>query len=205
MESVLPKERFPHLRRIREKHVLFRKLVDVNIVEPGWKLFLDADTLFFRHPVEVVSLLSKKAPFSLVDAPMEGFLTLPATRISSLVSVNLERAKRCNSGLISIDSNSIDWDWVEFCLEQMLKACGGLAAIRGARYHVLEQTTYAIIFSTFDNFQYLPEYDYSVHPTYRQIKTPTHVFSHYIGSTERFFAYNAMRDVFGVTRLGEPI
>ena len=201
LERVLPRGRFHVFRQVRDNHILFRKVIDANIVGDGWRIFADADTMFYRDAPDLHSVLREKAPFSLFDRPaIGGFYSIKANRLSQVMGLPVEsRSGQINTGLMGLDSRQIDWEWMEFCLIRILEACGGMEVLKKhphGGWFALEQTIYASFFARGENFRYLPSDQYVVSPDFHEIKSPKHIFTHFCGSRESLFAYSAIRHIF---------
>lgn len=194
----LPTEKYPTLRNLRDNYFYIRKFIDFNLISPGWKVFIDSDTLFLSEPVEALEFMRDEICFSQIDVGgiEKPFLSFPEADILEATGLSELKASSCNSGFIHVNSSDIDWDYMESLLKILIDKQGGLHNIKGARFHVIEQVVYAILFSHLENFKYLPSDQYTVLPKYNKIKKPQHPFNHYIPSSRRFFAYNAVNDVF---------
>lgn len=198
VEEKFPRERFPSLREIRDKYFYIRKLLDFNILSPGWKVFIDSDTLFFSRPEEALARMKDGICFSQIDVGgvINAFLSFPEQDILDITGLESLHAGACNTGFIHLNSSDIDWQHLEAVMSLLVQRIGKLENLKGARFHVIEQTIYAILFSHWANFEFLSVESYPVLPKYHKIKNPQHPFSHYIPSSRRFFAYNAVNSVY---------
>lgn len=98
--------RFPHLRRLREQHILILKLVDVLLFEQGPRLtYVDSDVLFlrpFRFAAEHTD-----GDLAVFFPDLQSAYSLRSTQL--LLSAAPRLPARVNTGLFSIPVDRIDF------------------------------------------------------------------------------------------------
>ncbi len=168
LESVLPADRYPFLRRIRLGYFHLRKLTDIQCL-PGddWRLVLDADVFFFRHPAQLLELRDARQWFHMVDCqPSYG---APVEFLSELAGAPVH--PKANVGICHLHQPSIDWDYVEHCARLLL-------ARHGFSYYC-EQALTAVLMGR-HRARPLDEQDYLVYPSREQAAQPRQVALHYV-------------------------
>ena len=106
IEGVLPRAKFPFLRKRRDELPLIRKITDIHAGREGWRLFLDSDLLFFRKPEFLLDWW---------DGPSH---SIHAVDVINAYGYPLEVLaqvggrpvpERVNTGITGLKSDEIDW------------------------------------------------------------------------------------------------
>jgi hypothetical protein len=157
VDKTLPKDRYPCLREAREKFILMKKLIDINIISPS-TVYLDSDMIFWNYPSELVELYKKGKPFFMVEPNVPENLGFICDAPQILKSVGIEPIQHFNSGIFHLGSAEINWDWIE-------SWCSNLMSIQNQHNpNMLEQTLCALLFSKIKDAVSLPSsYDVAYH------------------------------------------
>jgi hypothetical protein len=168
LESTLPAEHFPCLRRLRLSYVHLRKLTDIQCSKgTAWRLVLDSDVFFFRPPVEMLDLVARPAWFHMVDCQQS--YGAPQPLLEALADAPVH--PRVNVGLCHLQSTRLDWPFIETCAATIL-------ARHGFTYY-LEQALAAILMAQARATPLSAE-DYLVYPGREQGRAPKQVALHYV-------------------------
>ena len=175
LERLLPTARFPTLRERWLNYPNLRKLIDVHLGCEGWKLVIDSDLLFFRHPTLALEWL--RAPdrlFHAVDC-MESYgytrplmARLAGAPIPPLVNV----------GLCGVRSESLDWVELEAW-------CAELIAREKTNYY-LEQALVAMLAAR-QSCTVAPLSEYLTNPGKAEASLPTAAMHHYVDTSKRWY------------------
>lgn len=182
LEELLPRTRFPALRKRRDELVLFRKLLDVHVGARGWQLFLDSDMLFFRAPAELSAWLHAPArALHMID--VERSYGYDLSLLADLAGAPVPDC--VNTGALGLNSESIDWDYLE-------RTCAGLVARAGTHYYQ-EQALAALQLARVPH-DALNRCDYLVRPEPPETDELRAVLHHYVASSKRaYFRRNWQR------------
>ena len=177
----LPEDRFPALNRAWREFVLIRKLVSVHLGRRGWNLFIDSDTLFWRRPDFVLDWFAHPArAFCMEDmATVYGYDESVLARLAGAPI-----PARVNSGLVGIQSESIDWDFLERGVRELI-------AVSGIN-HFMEQGLTAVLLAR-QPFDYAPPADYFIPTRVSQCTGREGVFHHYAGPARNWLYRRAWR------------
>jgi hypothetical protein len=171
----LPESRFPYLRERRQNYPNLRKLTDIHVGSQGWKLVLDSDMLFFRKPQFLLDWLQNpQQPCHMVDT--ETSYGYPLELMASLAGGAI--AERLNVGICGLQSESIDWEQLEYW-------CKILIEQHGTHYYQ-EQALIAMLMAT-QNPQVAPEEDYIVLPEKSEVIKPQAVLHHYVADSKSWY------------------
>lgn len=134
LDEHLPVPRFPALRERWLNYPNIRKLTDVHVGRPGWKLVLDSDLLFFHHPSLLVDWLDRPdRPLHAVDSETSyGYTRSLMNELAGAPVADL-----INVGLTGLDGSQLDWEKLEHW-------CATLIAREGTHYF-LEQALIAML------------------------------------------------------------
>jgi hypothetical protein len=117
LDHVLPEHRYPILRERWQHYPNIRKLTDVHAGSRGWKLVLDSDLLFFRRPAFLLDwLAAPDRPLHAVDCEESYGYSRPL--MESLAGAPLP--VKLNVGLCGLQSETIDWDRLEFWTRKLI-------------------------------------------------------------------------------------
>lgn len=150
LDAVLPADRYPHLRRMREAHPLMRKLLDLHAGHAGPSLYLDSDMLFFARPPLLSDWLRRpEGEFHMQQAG--DALVAGRTELAARLGVDL--IEGVNSGVLALDDDGFDWPLLE-------RAAAAMTAAERA-HKWAEQTLFAVHVSH-RHSQPLPPSDYQL-------------------------------------------
>jgi hypothetical protein len=175
IESTLPRDRFPALRGLRDTFVLARKLIDVHFAEPNWFVFVDADTVFWKCPNEILEWGRN---------PSESWFLADTKEVYGVRPEELWRlagkaaAGPVNSGLFGIDGGAVDWEFMESVARDL--------NLVEKRTHHTEQAIYAAVFAKL-GARMLPSDTYIVSPTHEQADRQAGTFHHYVADCRYLF------------------
>ena len=169
IDKVLSKDRYPCLREAREKFILMKKIIDVNLISPD-TIYLDSDMIFWKYPFELLELYKKGNPFFMVEPNVPENLGFICDSLKILESVGIEPIQHFNSGIFHLGNSKVDWDWIE-------SWCLGLMSIQNQHNpNMLEQTLCALLFKKIKDAVSLPN---SYYVAYHQLPESS-VLTHYI-------------------------
>ena len=181
LEKWLPIRRYPFLRDRFHHYVLIRKLINIHLASTGWKLVLDADTLFFRRPTFLLEWLNAPhRPLYMLDvADAYGY---PREWLEKLAGRPLPAC--VNVGLCGLRSDSLDWDQLESWCAQLIQA-------RGTHY-LLEQALTALLLAG-QSCSIAPAPEYVVLPDRAEGSAPRAVMHHYVAESKRWYFRSAWK------------
>lgn len=187
LDQKLPASRYPTLRARRLVYPHLRKLTDIHLGPGDWKLVMDSDMLFFRKPEAVLDWFGNPQSIYMQDiGTMYGY---PAAFMEELAGCSIP--PRVNVGLCALQSDSIDWDRLEYwCSSQMKRY--------GPRY-LQEQGLTAMLLAK-QKAAPLSRSDYVVLPTLEEGRRPTAVLHHYVAHSKRAYFQHGWK--FVACRLG---
>jgi len=183
LDQFLPVNRFPVLRESWQNYPHIRKLIDVHLGRSGWRLVMDSDLLFWREPRFLIDwLTAPNRPLHASDCeenygyPRASLERLAGCPIPSLVNV----------GLCGLQSDSIDWDYLEH-------ASASLIDQHGTSYY-LEQALVALIVARHPlACAVAPASDYITYPNLAEIAAPTAAMHHYVDLSRDAYHRHAWR------------
>jgi hypothetical protein len=180
LDAILPTTRFPTLRKRREAYVHLRKLTDIHVAGPGWKMVLDSDMLFFREPTAMLEWFRTPRPVCMADITDNyGF---PLEYLQSMVEGALP--KRFNVGLYGMDSSGVDWQRLEWWCSRQLADFGPS--------YLQEQGLTAMLMAGKDVRTLSPE-EYVLMPSIQEGRTPRAVMHHYVDVSKRSYFQHGWR------------
>ena len=175
LDEFLPTTRFPALRERWLHYPHIRKLTDIHAGSAGWKLVMDSDLLFFRHPRLLVQWLEHpELPLHAVDIQSSYGYSRPL--LDSLAGTPI--AERVNVGLCGLDSSAIDWDKLEYW-------CRALLAKEGTNYY-LEQALVALLVAGRE-CTVAPAAQYVTLPRMPEALRCAAVMHHYVAESRRWY------------------
>jgi len=177
----LPVGEFPVLNRLWGSYVNLRKLVDPHLAHRGWKVVLDSDMLFHRHPHEFEHWLdSPMLALSMTDA-VESY-GYERSVLESLAGAQLPVA--VNVGVTGLDGDALDWRRIEsWCVE--------LLSRHGSSYF-LEQALVAMIVAG-SNLIRLDAGRYRVMPDPAECRDPEATMHHYVDASRSAYVRDCWR------------
>lgn len=169
LDELLPASRYPALRERWINYPHIRKLIDVHLGGTGWRLVLDSDLLFWREPRFLLDWnLAPDRPLHATDCVENyGYSRLLLEKIAGVSLPPL-----VNVGLCGLQSDSIDWDFLEHATTTLV------TAERTSYY--LEQGLVALLIARHGRAAIAPVHDYRTMPDAAEIAKPTAVMHHYV-------------------------
>ena len=170
LDEFLPASRYPVLRERWLNYPHLRKIVDVHLGRSGWRLVLDSDLLFWREPNFLIDwLLSPDRPLYATDC--EENYGYPRGSLEKIAGCPVP--PRVNVGLCGLQSETIDWEYLE-------QASATLIGQHGTNYY-LEQALVALLVARHPTpCAVAPAADYLTYPNSTEISAPTAVMHHYV-------------------------
>jgi hypothetical protein len=183
LDARLPTTRFPELRRRRLVYPHLRKITDVHCGGGGWKLVLDSDMLFHGRPHFILDWLdAPDRPCHMLDiADAYGY---SPRLLRELAGFDLP--SRLNVGICGLNSDSIDWEKVEYW-------CGRLVEREGTHYY-MEQAIVAMLTAGKPRAVAAAE-SYVVSPCRFEAEHPAAVLHHYTAASKAWYFRFAWRHV----------
>ena len=181
LDELLPAAKFPTLRARRLELPLIKKITDIHLGRSGWRMFFDADLLFFRRPDALLGWWDNPSvPLTSVDA---------AYAYGSSMELLNEIAGKpvydfINTGLLGLKSDSIDWDKMEYW-------CRTLIERAGTDYYQ-EQALVALQLAGSDRMV-LPQQDYLVYPRGEEALACRAVMHHYVDLSKKSYFRDSWR------------
>ncbi|MBF2097682.1 MAG: glycosyl transferase [Gloeomargaritaceae cyanobacterium C42_A2020_066] len=188
LDQYLPAGRYPSLRSRYRSLALMRKLMDIHPGQRGWRLFLDSDMLFFRRPEFLLNWLSEPTIACHMVDVVESYGYTKAL-MSRLCEAPIPAS--VNTGILGIQSESIDWDRVELW-------CQGLLDAAGTHYYQ-EQALTAMILATQSCIPVSAQ-DYLVKPDEVEAQSPKAVLHHYVATSKPWYYHYGWRHVLATTQ-----
>jgi len=186
LTEVLPPSRFPYLQDRRRQYPNILKLTDAHAGARGWRLVLDSDMLFFRRPDFLLNWLAAPAqPLHMVD--IQDSYGYPLPLMAELAGAKIP--SRVNVGLCGLQSESLDWEKIEFWCRRLIEA-------HGTSYY-LEQALVAMLVATRD-CAIAPAQDYVLAPAEAECRKPRAVLHHYVAASKRGYFRDAWKVCAGV-------
>ncbi|NJM44755.1 MAG: glycosyl transferase [Alkalinema sp. RU_4_3] len=175
LDQYLPIGQFPTLRSRRLEYFNLRKLTDIHVNSQGWKLVLDSDMLFFRQPEFLLNwLASPQQSCYMVD--VETAYGYSAQLMQRLAGVSIP--DKINVGICGLQSESIDWDELEYWCKTMIE-------LEGTHYYQ-EQAIAAMLMARQPS-AIAPAQDYILMPSQSEAQTPQAVMHHYVADSKPWY------------------
>lgn len=176
----LPKSKYPYLSKNVEMFPLFKKMIYPNLGNEGLLTFFDSDMLFLGRPVEFLDWLfgvgsSTDKAFCIQDVQRSYGYTDP--EILKLWPKAIHHD--INSGMYTLHSKNIDWEFIEELAKQFETNYGP--------HYYMEQLITAILLEKSANLFAAPKSKYIVFPSYEQIKHQTGTLHHYVNESKEFY------------------
>ncbi len=181
LDELLPASRFPTLRRRRLELPLIKKITDIHVGRTGWRLFFDADLLFFRRPDLLLDWWDNpRMSLTSVDAAYAyGYSMELLNEIAGKPVYDF-----INTGLLGLKSDNIDWEKMEYW-------CRTLIERAGTDYYQ-EQALVALQLAGSDRVV-LPKDDYIVYPVGEETFAFKAVMHHYVDLSKAAYFQRAWR------------
>jgi hypothetical protein len=175
LDQYLPSAQFPTLRSRRLEYFNLRKLTDIHVNSQGWKLVLDSDMLFFRQPEFLLNwLASPQQPCYMVDVETAyGYSDKLMRRLAGAIIPD-----KINVGICGLQSESIDWDELEYWCKTMIE-------LEGTHYYQ-EQAMAAMLMAR-QASAIAPARDYILMPSQAEAQTPQAVMHHYVADSKPWY------------------
>jgi hypothetical protein len=175
LDEFLPTAHYPRLRERWTNYPNIRKLLDVHVGSAGWKLVLDSDLLFFRAPEFLIEWLRRpEVPLHAVDFETSyGYSPLRMERLAGASVSPL-----VNVGLTGLNSDSLDWERLEYWCDQLISA-------EGTHYY-LEQALVAMLVAG-RPCAVAPRADYVTLPVMPEALQCRAVMHHYVADSKRWY------------------
>jgi hypothetical protein len=160
-----------------------RKLTDVHSGGGGWKLVLDSDMLFHGRPIFILDWLdAPDRPCHMIDvADAYGY---SGDLLRELAGSDLPA--RVNIGICGLNSDSIDWEKLEYW-------CRELVAREGVLY-LMDQALVAML-TAGKQCANAPAQTYIVEPNRIEAERPTAVLHHYTAESKAWYYRFAWRHI----------
>jgi hypothetical protein len=181
LDAHLPASLFPTLRERWQRYPNIRKLTDIHTGETGWKLVLDSDLLFFRHPTFVIDWLDHPTkPLHTVDC--ETSYGYPRKLMNEIAGIMV--AELVNVGLTGLDSAALDWEKLEYWCHALIE--------RERTSYYLEQALVAMLLAGHD-CAIAPSADYVTKPNETEAQNCRAVMHHYVANSKRWYFRHCWR------------
>jgi hypothetical protein len=175
LDQYLPSSRFPTLRSRRLAYFNLRKLTDIHVNAQGWKLVLDSDMLFFRPPEFILNwLASPQQPCYMVDVKTAyGYSDQLMSRLAGVTIPD-----KINVGICGLQSESIDWDELEYWCKTMIETEGS---------HYYQEQAIAAMLMARQPSAIAPAEDYILMPSQIEVQQPKGVMHHYVADSKPWY------------------
>jgi hypothetical protein len=175
LDQHLPSSQFPTLRSRRLEYFNLRKLTDIHINSQGWKLVLDSDMLFFRQPEFLLNwLASPQQPCYMVDVETAyGYSNELMCRLAGATIPD-----KINVGICGLQSESIDWEELEYWCKTMIESEGT---------HYYQEQAMAAMLIARQPSAIAPAQDYILMPSQAEAQTPQAVMHHYVANSKPWY------------------
>lgn len=175
VERNLPVYKFPNIRKWRGAQILFRKLTDLHCDSEEWRIFFDSDMLFFHNPKEIIDYLKSPSGCLYQTDCWEsyGYTRELTERLTGTVL-----PKEINIGIFSMHGSQIDWEKVEWWLQE-------LEAAESRKYNIT-QCVCAMIMADKPLVQ-LDKERYKVLPSKAEVIKPSVPLHHYVSDSKPWY------------------
>jgi hypothetical protein len=175
IDRVLPRAKFPFLRKRRDELPLIRKITDIHAGREGWRLFLDSDLLFFRKP-EFLLEWWDEPNYSIHALDVINAYGYPLEVLAQVGGRPVP--EKVNTGITGLKSEEIDWDKME-------KWCHALTKDHPAHYYQ-EQALVALHLSSRQR-EAVPAWDYVTLPVPPEAAECRAVMHHYVDLSKKWY------------------
>ena len=174
INAVLPKDKFPFIHKKANELFFFNKILFLHTQgRKGLKIYMDADMLFFRRPVEILDWLykhhqSNTATFALEDIKISyGYTSDIIQNIIPNCTI-----QKINAGLYAMHTHIIDYNYLEDKIREIDESYG-------SSYYMEQLITYLLL-TQHDQLTLLPIEKYIVFPTEEEVRHPKGTLHHYV-------------------------
>jgi len=170
-------EAYPHLKRYRNEHPLGMKSFDMpHLTDADRFIILDADVLFFDRPGEILDWVDARDESCWFNR--DAAEPAPITYADARERLGVELWHWVNSGLCLLNRDSIDFEFMERCIQDP-------SLVNGKQWRV-EQTLLALCASRAGAGGLLSDrYEVCLEANGQ----PDHITRHYVGMVrDRFYA-----------------
>jgi hypothetical protein len=181
LDARLPSSRFPSLRARRLEFPLLKKLLDPHAGLTGWRLLIDSDLLFFRRPDALLAWHDRPVlPLHAED--LSNAYGYPLALLAELAGRPV--TERINTGILGLQSETIDWDRMEIWCRTLLER-------NGPQYYQ-EQALVALLLAGRECVVPSKE-DYVLMPQPPESFQCNAVMHHYVANSKRWYFQNNWR------------
>jgi hypothetical protein len=106
LDRVLPHNKFPTLRHLRNWHPFFRRLIDIHTA-PSWTIHLDSDMIFFSKPDQILEAYQRKTAVYMKEQLANSYFVDSEDVLRDKYGINC--IKSVNGGIIAYDNNRVDY------------------------------------------------------------------------------------------------
>jgi hypothetical protein len=106
LDRVLPHNKFPTLRHLRNWHPFFRRLIDIHTA-PSWTIHLDSDMIFFSKPDQILGAYQRKTAVYMKEQLANSYFVDSEDVLRDKYGINC--IKSVNGGIIAYDNNRVDY------------------------------------------------------------------------------------------------
>ncbi|MDN5289002.1 MAG: glycosyl transferase family protein [Mucilaginibacter sp.] len=182
INALLPAAKYPCIRRLRTSYPHLKKLTDIHAGQKGWQITLDSDMLFFNYPAEIINWHHSPSKALVLQENKQSY----GYSQSFMEAITNRSVPQCiNVGMTGIQSESIDWDKVEYWVER-------LTAKKNSYY--LEQAITAMLLSEWP-VEKLPADTYIVLPNGEAVQKRTGILHHYVADSKFIYFSQAWKQI----------
>ena len=175
IERVLPREKFPFLRKRRDELPLIKKITDIHAGREGWRLFLDADLLFFRKPAFLLDWWDRPGR-SIHGVDVINAYGYPLEVLAEVGGRPVP--EKVNTGITGLNSDEIDWGKME-------RWCWALTVDHPAHYYQ-DQALVALHLAERER-EAIPAKDYVTLPEPPEARECRAVMHHYVDLSKKWY------------------
>jgi len=106
LDKYLPKNTYPTLRKLREWHPFFKRLIDIHATS-NWALHLDSDMIFFSRPTEILEAYHKKSAIYMQERLHHSFYVTDEKELKK--RFNISCSPKVNGGIVGYNNNLINY------------------------------------------------------------------------------------------------
>lgn len=182
IDTMIPRQSHPTLRQRWDDYVNIRKLTDIHLCDPGRKLVLDSDMLFFNRPNELLDWYDSGASTVLFMKDCVESYGYSRGLMTNLCGAEIPVA--LNVGVCGLESSLIDWTEIEHW-------CHTFQTMEGTSYF-LEQAICAMLGAR-RGATVLSSDNYIVLPTEHQVTNRIGVLQHYVADSKIYYFRDAWK------------
>lgn len=118
LDVVLPQQKFPTLRHLRNWHPFFRRLIDIH-TSPSWAIHMDSDMIFFGKPDQIIEAYQRKTAVYMKEQLANSYFVDNEDTLKDKYGIDC--IKSVNGGIIAYDNNKVDYADLEEKAKLLLK------------------------------------------------------------------------------------